>query len=119
MIRPGDEFVLVQYDSALLFGPGDVAKFRMNVAIRSLDGGATLDIVLRGPTGVFIAEATKTYDSDVFDLESTGQLFPGATVGANDVIKVTVTAGRAIVGGVVVDNKTNDTALQLGTRTHF
>lgn len=119
MIRPGDEFVLQQSDTAYLFAPNDPAKFRMNLAIRSLDFSTTLVLTVSGPDGSFVAQVTKTYDPDVFDLESTAQLFPGATIGANDIIQVAVTAGRAIVGGVAVDNKTNDTALQLGTRKQF
>jgi hypothetical protein len=38
---------------------------------------------------------------------------------ANGLIEVQVTAGRAIVAGITVDNTTNDTALQFGTRNHF
>ncbi len=119
LVRSGDEYVIEAPKTAWLIAPQDLSKFRMNVAIRSLDEGATLQISLTDSNGSSVASATRTLPANEFDLESTSQLFPGVQVGDNDTIQVKVVAGKAIIGGVVVDNTTNDTSLQLATRTHF
>ncbi|MGH9443261.1 MAG: hypothetical protein ACRD16_13415, partial [Thermoanaerobaculia bacterium] len=119
MVRPGDEFVIETNRSVVLVAPNDFSEFRMNIAVRALSEGATLSFKLTDSNGTFIASSTKTYGADEFDLDAASAIFPGIGLGNNDTVVVQVTAGRAIIGGVVVDNKTNDTSLQLGTRTHF
>ena len=119
LVRLNDQYVINSGDSAFLLAPSDFSKFRMNVAIRSLADGATVELTVLSPNGPTIADITKTYPPDEFDLESTAQLFPGVSIPANALLRVRVSAGRAVVGGVTVDNTTNDTGLQLGTRTHF
>ena len=119
LVRQGDNFVIESGHSAWLIVPADLTKFRMNLAFRSLSEGATVKIIAHGPDGSTAGSVTKTYAADVFDLESTSQILPGITVTPGGSIEVQVSTGRAIVGGVTVDNTTNDTLLQLGTRTHF
>lgn len=119
MVRPGDEFIIESPRTAVLVAPNDFSEFRMNIAVRALSEGATLKFNLVDSNGTFITSSTKTYGADEFDLDPTSAIFPGIGIGINDTIVAQVTAGRAIIGGVVVDNKTNDTSLQLGTRTHF
>lgn len=119
MVRPGDEFIIEAPRTAFLVAPSDFTKSRMNIAVRALSEGATLEFRVTHSNGTFVGFGTKTYGADEFDLDSTTTLLPGVTIGNNDTIQVKVTAGRAIVGGVSVDNTTNDTSLQLGTRTHF
>ncbi len=119
MVRPGDEFIIESGKSAVLVAPNDLGESRMNIAVRALSEGATLTFNLIDSNGTFIKSSTKTYGADEFDLDSTSVIFPGIGIGINDTIVAQVTAGRAIIGGVTVDNKTNDTSLQLATRTHF
>ena len=119
MVRPNDEYVINTGDSAVLVMPNDFSEFRMNIAVRALSNGASLTFNLIDSNGTFLASSTKTYGADEFDLDAASAIFPGVNFGINDTVVAQVTAGRAIIGGVVVDNKTNDTSLQLGTRTHF
>ena len=119
MVRPGDNNVIETNQSAWLVAPADPAKFRMNVAVRSLLEGASLTILVFGPDGTPLGSTTKSYPPDEFDLESVGGYLGSLAPPANGLIEVQVTAGRAIVAGITVDNTTNDTALQLGTRNHF
>jgi len=119
MVRPGDEFIIESPRTAFLVAPSNFAKTRMNIAVRALSDGATLVFNVINSNGEFAGSATKTYQPDEFDLDSTTTLLPGVPIGNDFTIRVQVTAGKAIVGGVSVDNTTNDTSLQLATRTHF
>ncbi len=118
MVRPGDEFIIEAPRTAFLVAPSDFTKSRMNIAVRALSEGATLEFKVIDSNGTFVG-----FDKDLRGGRIRPGLddvpAPGRTIGNNDTIQVKVTAGRAIVGGVSVDNKTNDTSLQLGTRTHF
>jgi len=118
-IRPGDVHVLETFDSAVLVVPGDLARYRMNIGVRTLSEGVSLSITVRGANGGFKKIVSLDYAPDVFDQKSASDFLGGFAVSANDTIQVQISSGRAIVFGVSVDNTTKDGSLQLGTRTRF
>ena len=119
-VRSGDVYVLETLDTAFLFAPGDLTQYRMNVGVRTLSEGASLAVqVLDAATGAVKATRSIDYPADFFDQKTISDFLGGFAVSANDSIQIQVTDGRAIVYAVSVDNVTNDTSLQLGTRTHF
>ena len=119
MVRPGDDFVIDTNQSAWLIAPADFTKFRMNIGVRSLAEGASLKIRVFAGDGTILGTVVKNYPPDEFDLQSASSYLAPIALPANGLIQVQVASGRAIVGGVTVDNITNDTSLQLGTRNHF
>ncbi len=119
-VRSGDVYVLETLDTAFLFAPGDLTQYRMNVGVRTLSEGASLAVqVLDAATGAVKTTRSIDYPADFFDQKTISDFLGGFAVSANDSIQIQVTDGRAIVYAVSVDNVTNDTSLQLGTRTHF
>jgi hypothetical protein len=119
MVRPEDNFVINTNHSAWLIAPADFTKFRMNIGVRSLVEGASLTIRVFSADGTLLGSVVKNYPPDEFDLQSASVYLAPIALPANGLIQVQVTSGRAIVAGVTVDNISNDTSLQLGTRNHF
>lgn len=119
-VRPGDQFVIEEDEDASLVAPADPTASRMNIGVRSLAEGASISVALvDAVTGAFKKFFSKTYGPDFFDQRTARDFLGGTDVSPNDVVKIFVTSGRAIVYSVSVDNITNDTSLQLGTRTGF
>jgi hypothetical protein len=119
-VRSGDQYVLESGDVGTLVAPADLTKFRMNIGVRSLSNGASLFIGLRDSTNGHTRQlVTRNYSADFFDQLPAKDFLNGTDVGPNDLIEISVESGRAIVYGASVDNVTNDTSLQLATRTGF
>jgi len=119
-VRSGDQYVLESGDVGTLVAPADLTKFRMNVGVRSLANGVSIFVRVRAAaTGQTRQTLTRSYSADFFDQGSAKDFLNGADVQENDFIEITVTAGRAIFYAASVDNVTNDTSLQLATRTGF
>jgi hypothetical protein len=104
--------VLDGADTATLIVPRDLVLYRFNIGVRALGDGATLELVLRGKTGSQRFRRTLTFDEDHFE-QQPGDLFVGAPLQADDSIELRVLAGSAIVYATTVDNRTNDSSLQI------
>jgi hypothetical protein len=98
--------------SGILILPFDVAKYRSNIGVRTLSGGATLGIALKDKNGVTRQTTTKTYPSDFFT-QVRIEDFIGSTVANDDVVVVTVNSGSAFVYLATTNNATEDAAFQL------
>jgi hypothetical protein len=104
--------VLSGVDVATLIVPRDLALYRFNIGVRALNAGATLALIVRGPTGAERHRRTVTFDDDHFE-QQPGDTFTGATLQPNDSIEIHVVAGSAIVYATTVDNRTNDSSIQI------
>jgi hypothetical protein len=96
--------------TAFLFGPADATQYRSNIAIRSLEAGAT------GTLQAFHADGTAAgspvqfrYGPNTWDQKS-WQEFTGAVLEDGDYLGISISEGAAIVDGSIVDNTTNDPA---------
>ena len=118
-VRAGDQYVIEPGEIGTLVAPADLTKYRMNIGVRSLAQGASLFIRMRDATGQTRQTLSRSYSPDFFDQRTAKDFLNGIDVTPNALIEIGVTAGRAIVYAVSVDNTTNDTSLQLGTRTGF
>ncbi len=125
LVHPDDPFVLHNYaneglsEFTTLVTPPDVAKFRFNVGVRSLTQGATLAIEVRAADGGDLKLLTRSYPPDDFELTTGQDFLEGLAIEPNETIAITVTQGSAIVCGIPVENKTNDTSFQLGDRRRY
>jgi len=104
--------VLIRNDIAALIAPADLTRYRFNAGVRSLDGGATLEIVVRAANGDERNRRVAVYDKDHFE-QTTGDAFAGIALHAADSLEITILAGSAIVYGSTVDNLTNDSSVQV------
>lgn len=125
LVHPDDVYVLHNFPNegisefTALVTPADVAKFRFNVGVRSLSGGATLAIAVFDAGGHSLKSLTRSYPADDFELTKGQDFLNGLPIGPNETIKITVTSGSAIVCGIPVENSSNDTSLQLGDRRRY
>lgn len=104
--------ILIRNDVAALIAPADFARYRFNAGIRTLDSGATLEIVVRAANGDERIRRTVTFVTNYF-AQQTGDAFAGIALHAADSVEITITAGSAIVYGSTVDNQTNDSSVQV------
>lgn len=97
-----------------LVTPIEPARTRLNIGVRSLSSGATLVLQLENTAGQIVAAAPRTYQPNWFEQVDTGTLF-GIQIGANQKVRITISAGSAIVYGATTDNVTNDPSVQFAT----
>jgi hypothetical protein len=97
-----------------LITPVEPQRTRYNIGIRTLGSGAKFTLSLEDDKGNVLGGVTKTYDPDYFEQNSFDFYF-GVGAGANQKVRVTVTAGSVIVYGATTDNVTNDPAIQFAT----
>jgi hypothetical protein len=101
--------------TAVLLAPADVIQGRLNVGIRTLDEGATVEITLKTANGATLKTLTRSYAANLFEQKTAAEFldYPAGVL-SNDVILIKVTSGSAIVYGATTDNTTNDPAVQFG-----
>jgi hypothetical protein len=92
-----------------LSAPVDASKTRFNLGVRTLDSGAFVTFVLKDESGNVKASASSAYPPNYFNQFHAEDLF-GMALGSNDVVEVSVSAGRATVFGSTTD--TNDPSYQ-------
>jgi len=105
-------------DQALEFGdlvhliaPSDLTNFRMNVGIRTLGEGATINI---NGSGVNV---TRTYGPNFFEQVTLAAFLGGAAPVVNGTYSVRVdVGGKAFIYSTTTDNRTNDTAIRFLTK---
>jgi hypothetical protein len=104
------------FSRGILLIPADLTNFRMNIGVRTLDSGATLNITTYDATGAFKANrALPAYGPNVFD-QMPVATFTGASPvppGGYIVISFNVFGGRAFVYSSVIDNRTSDSTYRL------
>jgi hypothetical protein len=101
-------------DVAVLLAPPDPSAQRFNVGVRPLPEGVTLSITVRNAAGAVVATRIRSFPGTILDQESEAAFVPGIVYSGNESFILAVTAGRAFVYGVAVDNRTNDTSYQAG-----
>ena len=104
--------------SGYLTLPADLANFRMNIGVRTLDKAVTISIGYYGPTGSLLGVLpAKTYPANYFEQVPLSS-FLGSTLTplANGQINVYVSSGDVIVYGSTTDNRTTDSAIKFANR---
>ena len=103
---------------AFIITPADLTNFRMNIGVRSLDQGATLEVYAHNAAGALIVPSfTKpAYPPNYFEQPTLSQFLNGATPVPNSRITVSVRGGSAIVYASTTDNRTNDSSIRFAQR---
>lgn len=94
-----------------LVGPSDVAHFRYNIGIRTLDGPVDVIATVRDSAGAVLHTVTHTYEENVF-VQTSSTAFLGFSLGNDQSIEIAFTGGGLIAYGATVDNVTNDPSAQ-------
>ena len=99
-------------DSGVLFAPADIHAFRLNVGVRTLSAGASMNITVRDKDGVVVKTTAHTYGPTFFTQPSATSILDGYTLAGGETITFDVTDGAAIMYGSTTDNTTNDPSVQ-------
>ena len=113
LVDPDD--ALVAGDTSTLIVPGDLARTRFNVGIRTLEAGAELILTVWSESGMQRASIRRMFPPNFFQQQAAAD-FVSAALLANDSISIEVAAGSAILYGTTTDNTTNDPAIQIAGR---
>ncbi len=104
-------------DNGVLIAPADAAKFRLNIGVRTLSGGATITFTVRDKDGVVVKTVSdKAFDPTWFRQFGSAELLGGYALQGGETISVAVTAGSAIVYGATTDNVTQDPSVQFARK---
>jgi len=104
-------------ESGVIIVPPDLTKTRLNVGLRSLENGASMQITLRDKNGLQKGAAAKTMAANQFDQQSIAALLPGLTIDGSDTVTFSINSGKAIIYGASTENKTQDPSLQYAKKT--
>lgn len=104
--------ILVSGDVAALIVPRDLARYRFNIGARTFDSGATLELTVRDAAGAERHYADVVLAPNRFS-QQPADLFAGAVLRPDDSIEVRIAAGSAVVYATTVDNRTNDSSIQV------
>jgi hypothetical protein len=108
--------VLETGDRGVLFTPSDLARFRMNIGIRTGTAGASAIVTRRDSAGALVQTLSKVYPPNFFEQIAATAFLSGTAFGANDSITIQVTAGSITVYGATADNASQDPSLQFATK---
>ena len=107
--------VLGGIDVATLIVPHDLVKYRFNIGVRTLNAGASFEMIVRSTTGTERHRRILTFDEDHFE-QQPGDLLAGTPLQPDDSIQIAIKSGSAIVYATTVDNRTNDSSIQIAAR---
>ena len=111
LIPPGG-ITTFQGATAVMITPTDPSRTRFNIGVRAFFSGAAITATLRNPDGTMVTSVTKTYLPSSFEQVSAESFFGGVSIGANQLISLSVNDGGAIIYGATTDNVTNDPSVQ-------
>ena len=104
--------IMGRNDVSALIVPRDLTRYRFNIGVRTLELGATIELTVRDATGNERHYRDLDLPANHFSQEP-GDVFVGTALRANESIAVRVISGRAILYATTVDNRTNDSSLQV------
>lgn len=109
------ESVLRRGESAILLAPPDLNAARYNIGIRTLDGGASMNINVKDSSGKVVKTLTKTFAPMFFQQVSAASFIEG-DLPASGSLFIFISSGSAILYGATTDNKTQDPSVQFANR---
>lgn len=114
-MRAGDAIPPGQ--KGVLLIPSDLTEARFNVGLRTLDGGASLNIAFRNAAGDLLGSRTRVFPASYHEQQDALGFLGVAELPPGGSISVFVNSGAAIVYGATVDNVTGDPSLQIASRS--
>jgi hypothetical protein len=104
-------------DSGVLIAPADIAKFRLNLGVRTLADGASASFTVRDKDGVVVANSTRSFDPTYFAQPGgVAWALDGYTLKGGETITILITSGSAFFYGATTDNVTQDPSVQFAKK---
>jgi len=103
-------------DTGIILGPSDPSKFRLNIGVRTLGGGATMQVIVRDKNGNQRNSTTKSYGANYFEQVGVS-VFTGIDLLGSDSIAITINSGSALIYGAATDNTTQDPTIQYAKKS--
>ena len=104
--------IMARNDVSALIVPRDLTRYRFNIGVRTLDLGATIQMTVRDSAGAERHYADFTLPANHFE-QHPGDVFVSTALRPDDSIEVKIAAGSAVVYATTVDNRTNDSSIQV------
>jgi hypothetical protein len=103
-------------DTGALLVPADMARFRLNIGVRTLDRVAAMTVTVRNRDGNVVKTLEKTISATYFRQYNSAEFLDGFVLTGGETISVQLTSGAAFFYGATTDNITNDPSIQFATR---
>ena len=110
------EDALAAGQTGVIIAPADASKFRLNVGVRTLTQGVSMNVILRDAEGAVVKTVGRTYPATFFTQVTAAALLDGYTFTGGETLSFQVTEGSAFVYGSTTDNVTNDPSQQFARR---
>jgi virginiamycin B lyase len=104
-LRPGQ--------SGVLLLPADLASFRFNLGVRTLESGAAATLTVRDAAGAVVATVSRSFLATYHEQQGASAFLGVSTRPAGGSLTIALTSGSAIFYGATVDNMTGDPSLQI------
>ena len=112
-----EEDALHQGDTAVLLAPADMAKFRLNIGVRTLTDGATITLTVRDKDGVVVKTVGgKHFDPTTFAQPGSTAMLDGYALTGGETISIAVDNGSLFMYGATTDNVTQDPSAQFAKK---
>ena len=98
--------------TGVLLTPPDLAKYRMNIGIRTIGGPVGISVSVKNENGDVVHTFQHNYAADTFYQLSAKDFLGGFDIDANETLVITFSGGGAIIYGATTDNVTNDPSIQ-------
>lgn len=108
--------VLTAGDTGVLIAPADPVNFRFNIGVRTLDSGASMQVLVRGQDGTLRQTLSKSFAPNTFVQMSATDLI-GSAPAANDTLSFVINTGSAVIYGTSTDNRSQDPSYQLAKKS--
>lgn len=101
--------------SGVLLLPADVARFRFNIGVRTLESGASATLTVRDAAGAVVATVSRSLPATYHEQQGAAAFLGVPALPAGGSVTIAVTAGSGIFYGATVDNTTGDPSMQVAT----
>jgi hypothetical protein len=96
--------------------PADLTNYRVNAGIRTLGESTTFRVTVYDATGALVGEtAARTVPANFFEQIPLSIFLAGVTPPAGGLARIDVTSGSAVCFTTKIDNRTNDSSLNMLT----
>jgi hypothetical protein len=104
-------------DTGVLIAPADIAKFRLNIGVRTLADGANVTFTVRDKDGVVVKTVSnKSFDPTFFTQIGATPMLDGYVLTGGETISVAVNSGSIFIYGATTDNVTQDPSVQFAKK---
>jgi uncharacterized protein YjdB len=99
-----------------ILAPTDLQKFRLNIGVRTLENGVSMNVTVRDRDGAVLNTVAQSFPPTYFKQNGSADFLDGFVLTGGETISIEITAGAAFIYGSTTDNVTNDPSVQFARR---